>query len=101
MQGVYLSLNQAMTEAKALYKSDAKTALKARSENFRAMLGSNTGVFKYKLIDLAPSSQSNDTAFYEVGNIIAKYYEKDAIPSEEVLIQDLLQALVLYSHFSC
>lgn len=96
MQGVFLSLNQAMTEAKTLYKSDAKTALKARAENFRAVLGPNIGSFKDKLIDLAPSSKSNDTAFYEAGNIIAKYYEAGAIPTEEILIQDLLQILVLY-----
>lgn len=43
MNGVYLSLNQAMTEAKSLYRSDAKTALHARAANFRAMLGKVTG----------------------------------------------------------
>lgn len=96
MQGVYLSLNQAMTEAKALYKSDAKTALKARAENFRAILGNSTGAFKDKVIDLAPSSPSNDTAFYEAGNILAKYYQLAAIPSEEILVNDLLEALTLY-----
>ena len=96
MQGVYLSLNQAMTEAKALYKSDAKTALRARSENFRAVLGSDTGAFKEKIIDLAPTSSTNDTAFYEAGNILAKYYQLGAIPSDEILIQDLSAALTLY-----
>lgn len=96
MQGVYLSLNQAMTEAKALYKSDAKTALKARSENFRAVLGDETGAFNEKTIDLAPTSPNNDTAFYEAGNILAKYYQLGAIPSDEILIQDLSAALSLY-----
>jgi 5-methylcytosine-specific restriction protein A len=38
MSGLYLSLNQAMTEAKERYRSDAKTALRGRAENFRAML---------------------------------------------------------------
>lgn len=45
MQGVYLSLNQAMTEAKEHYKSDAKTALRARAGNFRAMLGGQVSRF--------------------------------------------------------
>lgn len=96
MQGVYLSLNQAMTEAKNLYKSDAITALKARAENFRAILGPNTGDIKVKAIDLAPSSKSNDTAFYEAGNIIAKYYSRDAMPTENILIDDLWSILNLY-----
>jgi 5-methylcytosine-specific restriction enzyme A len=96
MKGVYLSLNQAMTEAKAIYKSDAKTALKARSENFRALLGSDTNIFKENLINLAPSSQSNDTAFYEAGNIKAKYYPRDSIPSDDILIEDLQIVLSLY-----
>lgn len=96
MQGVYLSLNQAMTEAKNLYKSDAITALKARAENFRAILGPNTGAIKEKTIDLAPSSKNNDTAFYEAGNILAKYYSRDSMPSENILIEDLWLILNLY-----
>lgn len=39
MTGVYLSLNQAMTEAKKLYKSKPKQALEARAANFRALVG--------------------------------------------------------------
>ena len=96
MQGLYLSLNQAMTEAKALYKSDAKTSLKARSANFRAILGENTGPFKEISIDLAPSNEGNDTAFYESGNILARYYPLDEIPEDEVLINDLIKALSMY-----
>src|SRR5437899_3195548 len=45
MSGLYLSINQAMTEAKERYHSDAKTALRARAENFRAMLGPNIHPF--------------------------------------------------------
>lgn len=96
MQGVYLTLNQAMTEAKKLYKSDAKTALRARSENFRAILGSNTSPFFEKIIDLAPSDKNNDTAFYEAGNIIAKYYPISSIPSDFELKMDLKAVLDLY-----
>lgn len=96
MQGVYLTLNQAMTEAKKLYKCDAMTALRARSENFRAILGPNTGSFQEKTIDLAPSDKNNDTAFYEAGNIIAKYYPLASIPNEDELIIDLETVLALY-----
>jgi 5-methylcytosine-specific restriction protein A len=71
MLGVYLSLIQGMTEAKALYKADAKTALRARAANFRAMLGSQVALYPEQTIDLAPSTPSNDTAFYEAGRNLA------------------------------
>lgn len=96
MQGVYLSLNQGMTEAKKIYKSDAKTALKARAANFRAMLGSQIVGFPELAIDLAPSSPSNDTAFYEAGNICAKYYPRDQLPNEAQLIADFTEMINLY-----
>lgn len=96
MHGVYLSLNQGMTEAKALYKSDAKTALRARAANYRAMLGSQITQFPDLTIDLSPSAQSNDTAFYEAGNICAKFYPAGQVPNEAVLISDLANMLQLY-----
>jgi 5-methylcytosine-specific restriction protein A len=96
MQGVYLSLNQGMTEAKRQYKSDAKTALLARAGNYRAMLGTQVHKFRHVKIDLAPSSPSNDTAFYEAGNICAKYYPADDLPSEAQLTVDLTDMLALY-----
>jgi 5-methylcytosine-specific restriction enzyme A len=97
MKGVYLSLNQGMTESKQLYKSNAKTALKARASNFRAMLGEEIREFPGGGIDLAPADPSNDTAFYEAGNICAKFYAAGRIPEEETLAVDLSRMLRLYS----
>lgn len=94
MAGVYLSLNQGMTELKKQYKSDAKTALSSRAMNFRAMLGTKPGFIQN--IDLAPSAPSNDTAFYEAGNIYAKFYPKDRLPNEEQLVSDLHAIMDLY-----
>lgn len=96
LRGLYLSLNQAMTEAKERYRADAKTALRARAENFRAMLGPNIQPFTAQAIDLAPSSRSNDTAFYEAGNICSIYYPADQIPAEDVLVAHLMRVLDLY-----
>lgn len=96
MQGVYLSLNQAMTEAKQHYQSDAKTALRARAANFRALLGDQVKRFPLLTIDLAPDSPTNDTAFYEAGNICAIYYPAKSIPDEETLVEDLRAMLRLY-----
>lgn len=96
MQGVYLSLNQGMTEMKKLYRSDAKTALHARAMNYRAMLGTQMALFPDLVIDLAPSTPSNDTAFYQAGNICAKFYSASQLPTEAQLIGDLSDMLRLY-----
>lgn len=96
MKGVYLSLNQGMTEAKKLYKSDAKTALRARAANYRAMLGNQIASFPDLIIDLSASSPSNDTTFYEAGNICAKYYPSGQLPNEAQLVGDLSAMLQLY-----
>lgn len=96
MKGVYLSLNQGMTEAKANYKTDAKTALRARAQNFRALLGGEADVFTTPHIDLASASSANDTAFYEAGNILSRYYAASAIPSETALTADLEKMVSLY-----
>lgn len=93
MSGLYLSLNQAMTEAKRDYKADAKTALRARAANFRAILGPGIAPFNAEPIDLRPSAKGNDTAFYEAGNICSIFYSADAIPSE-IQIQDNIQRML-------
>src|SRR5690606_14207892 len=38
MSGVYLSLNQGVTEVREYYKRDAKNVLKLRAEDFRAKI---------------------------------------------------------------
>lgn len=96
MTGLYLSLNQGMTEAKKLYKSDAKTAMKSRAANFRAMLGKESADYSELSIDLRPSSPANDTAFYEAGNICAKFYPAGNLPNEAHLVRDLANMLQLY-----
>ncbi|MEN5399427.1 MrcB family domain-containing protein [Achromobacter xylosoxidans] len=97
MKGVYLSLNQGMTEAKMHYKADAKTALRAKAANFRALLGTAWEEFPLVHIDLAPSSPSNNTAFYEAANICAKFYPFEELPPEEALVDDLKRVLALYA----
>lgn len=96
MQGVYLSLNQGMTEVRQHYKAGAKTALRARATNYRAMLGALPSRFSEISIDLAPSASTNDTAFYEAGNVVATYYPRAHIPEEASLITDLQSILDLY-----
>jgi 5-methylcytosine-specific restriction protein A len=96
MSGIYLTLNQGMTEAKQTYKSDAKSALRARAANFRAMLGNRTRHFSLKDIDLAPSKASNFSKFYEAGNICAIFYPTDQLPDDIRLKADLAAMIELY-----
>lgn len=97
MTGVYLSLNQAMTEQKTLYKADAKTILQAKAQNYRAILGGDIGRIVESRINLTPSSRLNDTSFYEAGNILAVFYPLNEIPVDSVLKSDLDFCMKLYS----
>jgi 5-methylcytosine-specific restriction protein A len=85
-----------MTEAKESYKANAKTSLVARAENFRAMLGGARLSLPSDSINLASSSPSNDSAFYEAGVICAKYYSADSLPADVTLTSDLVEALRIY-----
>lgn len=96
MSGVYLSLNQAMTEAKKDYRVKAKTALRARAGNFRALLGSKIAPFSTEDIDLSPSSPSNDSAFYEAGNICSVFYPASSVPNDEIILSHWMRVMELY-----
>ena len=97
MTGVYLSLNQGMTEARERYGSDAKTALRAKAVDLRAFLGNKIGApFDAKNLDLRASASSNPTAFYEAGNICSVFYKSTRVPNDEKLKADLVAMLDLY-----
>ncbi len=92
MNGVYLSLNQGVTEIKQEYKRKAKEILLIRSENFRRSLN-----FKEKdNIKLVLNSTSSNPKLYECGNILATYYDAWNLPSETILEQDLKRFLRYY-----
>lgn len=97
MSGVYVSLNQGMTEAKQKYRSDAKSALAARAGHFRAILGKEANQYSEFEIDLRPDSKDNETAFYEAGNICAKFYERGSIPNDASIAEDLNGLVSLYT----
>jgi 5-methylcytosine-specific restriction protein A len=97
MTGLYLSLNQGMTEAKGRYGSDAKTALRAKSADLRAFLGPHTiGSFSTDDIDLRPSHTANPSTFYEAGNVCSVFYQSKRIPRDSALKDTLLAMLDVY-----
>ena len=102
MKGFYLSLNQGVTEIKEKYKRDAKHVLKLKAEDYRAQLGYISKNFNLLEIELKhlQSTKSPLSSLYEAGNIIAKYYPADNIPSEAEIKTDVLEILKIYEQLS-
>ncbi|WP_286757035.1 DUF3578 domain-containing protein [Roseivirga sp. UBA838] len=96
MSGVYLSLNQGVTALKENYKSDTKKVLKLRAQDYRAKLNYGNN----ELLKIELNSRTTNAKLYEAGNIIARYYSKDSLPSSEVLTEDVLQYLSYYEELT-
>ncbi|MDB5272953.1 MAG: putative restriction endonuclease [Chitinophagaceae bacterium] len=96
MSGVYLSLNQGVTIVKENYKKDTKKVLKLRAEDFRAKLD----IDPKDLLDIDLSSDGLNAKLYEAGNIIAKYYPLEELPSSEKLRLDIFHFLKLYEELT-
>lgn len=95
MTGVYLSLNQGVTDIRETHKENPKKVLQIRAADYRAQIGPSPAKFHETEIDLR-SGPSNLASFYEPGNICARFYSADALPTEDEFIADLLDLLVVY-----
>lgn len=97
MKGVYLSLNQGMTDIRNQTSDNTQTKqiLKFQASDFRNKLPIQTPNEFLKDIDLGVVNSPN-APFYEAGNIIAKYYSYDNLPSEDILESDFKEFLNLY-----
>jgi 5-methylcytosine-specific restriction enzyme A len=96
LSGIYLSLNQGITSAKAQYGASAKEALRVRASDFRARLGHATDGLVPGTLDLAVTGKSKLGTFYEQGSICSLYYPREALPLDDVLKADLHKFLDLY-----
>lgn len=96
--GFYLSLNQGVTDIKNKYKKDALLVLRIKSEDYRAQLTDLSHDFPETEISLGSEGvyKSKDAKFYEAGNIVAKYYSRENLPSESHFVSDILIILRLY-----
>lgn len=94
--GIYLSLNQGVTNARKQYGTEAKAALRVRAADYLARLGSLAADLATGQIDLASGGSANLSAYYEAGNICSIYYPRDSLPSEAVLVGDLQRFVALY-----
>lgn len=97
MRGVYLSLNQGMTDIRNQTSNNIRTKeiLKSRASNFRKKLPELEITELIEEIDLGVVNSPN-ASFYEAGNIVAKFYSSDDLPSEETLESDYKIFLNLY-----
>ena len=85
--------------------NDAATAIKKNAKIAQNLINSSRG-FSFDPISLSsefdpmkgkvPKNKENLAWGYEMGNILSKCYEIDAIPSEEVLFDDLFKMLGIY-----
>lgn len=97
MTGVYLSLNQGITEVRDNYKRDAKKVLTLRAYDYRAKLDYN----ETQIIETISLNSSNSNAkLYEAGNIIAKYYPTENLPSSNQIQHDIIYFLNLYEELT-
>jgi 5-methylcytosine-specific restriction enzyme A len=95
MTGAYLSLNQGVTDIRETHKENPKKVLQIRAADYRAQIGPLPAKFPEIEIDLR-SGSSNLASFYEPGNICARFYASDALPTEDELIADLREILGVY-----
>jgi 5-methylcytosine-specific restriction protein A len=95
MSGVYLSLNQGVTEVKDYYKRDTRNVLRLRAQDFRAKID----LTEEDLLEINLNAKG-DAKLYEDGNIIAKYYPADSIPNNETLSADIFRYLNLYEELA-
>ena len=94
--GVYLSLNQGVTDVREQYKTNRKDALRSRAVDFRNRLGKDELQGMLPEIDLRPANTGTFSADYEAGNIAGIFYAADALPSNELLVADLVKMVGKY-----
>lgn len=88
MEGVYLSLNQGVTDIRNINgDKKALSELNNNSSSFREKIKSKIDI--EDLEEKITLGTGNYAPFYEAGNIYAKYYFADDLPSDDEFISDL------------
>ena len=97
MTGVYLSLRVFLTSAIGnKYGDNLSNYIKNKSRHIREFLEENNKITNLRYdVDLA--SDSKTPKRHSLGNIVAKYYEKNNIPSTEILKEDMNNFLEIYN----
>lgn len=91
---VFLSLNQGATAVMDEFKTRARDVLRDRAALIRARLSDSASRFEVHNIQLG--STLSLTRGYEAGHAFGKLYRLDALPTEDVLRNDLQQMARAY-----
>lgn len=94
MSGFYLSLNQGWTYFKERYKGNAIKNIRKVTGRWKEHLRSTLDDFSFDEIDLHGSGKLGKG--YEFGHICGKFYDKNELPSDSELINDLRNLLGVY-----
>ncbi len=92
MKGVYLSLNQGFIRIEEADREKIEI-VSSQAQKFREKLENIPTTFKSEPITV---TQKVSQKLYNTGNILAKYYPADNLPSEEDLKSDYEEILKLY-----
>ena len=95
LAGVYLSLNQGVTDIKRRYPKPA-AVLSELAADYRARIPDCVKQFPLINIDLVAKRVGDNGSLYERGNICAKYYKAGSLPSDKELLADLRNIIELY-----
>ncbi|WP_305812275.1 MrcB family domain-containing protein [Photobacterium leiognathi] len=95
-KGLYLSLNQGVTDLKKKYGRSVSRALEISGSDFREQLKYSKNGLIEGPIDLAASQKGSLGNLYEHGAIYSLYYESGNFPDNETLENDLEEFITLY-----
>jgi 5-methylcytosine-specific restriction enzyme A len=96
MSGVYLSLNQGITELRNDIGIKALNELASRATLYRNRISPIPKRFSLTSVSLGAKSNNERASFYEAGNICAIYYSATNLPDEITLVTDYKNILKLY-----
>lgn len=98
MKGVYLSLNQGVTDIQRKYHRKANEVLLLKAEDYRAQLLKRSSNFNLDKINLSRTDQkpSKLGELYDCGNILAKYYDAKNLPDDSTFFSDIEEMLTIY-----
>lgn len=95
MSGVYLSLNQGTTYIqKKFNKRKPREKMSEVSTKLREMLNYDVNSFTATKIDLG--SDTDNAKNYVSSHICGKFYSAEELPSQEILINDLYEMIMVY-----
>ena len=95
MKGFYISLNQGWTVYKNEYGTkEARVNIRKVSTSLKSKLNSLLSDFSFDEINL--ESENTLAKGYELAHICGKYYERNSLPSDNVLIDDIRNMVGVY-----